>query len=56
MPIFIAKKKEIVAGVTILTLGSGTSVFFREVPDCKAGLLSIMATLSCFVNGILANR
>jgi len=50
-------KKEIVAGVTVLTLGSGISVFLREAPDCtdcKAGLLSIMATLSSLVNGILA--
>lgn len=45
-------KKEILAGVTVLTLGSGKSTFLMEVPLFKAGFLSIIAILNCFVNGM----
>ena len=50
----IPLKRDIVAGVTVLTLGSGGSSFLiQNLPD-KAGLLSIMATFKCFVKGMLA--
>lgn len=52
----IPLKKEIVAGVTVLTLGSGGSSFFMENPLPKVGLLSIMATFKCLVNGKLAAK
>lgn len=50
----IPLKKEIVAGVTVLTLGSGGSSFLKHSSFPKVGLLSMMATLKCFVNGVLA--
>lgn len=50
----IPLKKEMVAGVTVLTLGSGGSSFLMWKLFIKAGLLSMMATVSCFVNGIVA--
>lgn len=50
----IPLKIDIVAGVTVLTLGSGGSSFLMETPLDNAGLLSIMATFKSFVNGMLA--
>lgn len=47
-------KKDIVAGVTVLTLGSGGLPFLMLAPPFKAGLLSIMAIDNCLVNGMLA--
>ena len=47
-------KKEMVAGVTVLTLESGILLLVRQFLDFNAGLLSIMATLRFFVNGMLA--
>lgn len=47
-------KKVIVAGVTVLTLGSGRLSFLTKFLNPKAGLLSIMATFKCLVNGMLA--
>lgn len=51
---WIPLKKEIVAGVTVLTLGSGGSSFLKHSSFPKVGLLSMMATVKCFVNGVLA--
>ena len=51
---FLPLKKDIVAGVTVLTLGSGRSSFLMKCFLPKAGLLSMMATFKCFVNGLLA--
>lgn len=50
----IPLKREIVVGVTVLTLGSGGSSFLMEAPLNKAGLLSMMAIFKCFVKGVLA--
>ena len=50
----IPLKREMVAGVTVLTLGSGGSSFLIEGPFNKAGLLSMIAIDKCFVNGMLA--
>lgn len=50
----IPLKNDIVAGVTVLTLGSGGSSFFMQSLFTKAGLLSMMATFKCFVNGVVA--
>lgn len=47
-------KRDIVAGVTVLTLASGGSPFFKRTLLPNAGLLSMMATFKCFVNGMLA--
>lgn len=47
-------KKDIVAGVTVLTLGSGGSSCLMHFWAISAGLLSIIAILSSFVNGMLA--
>ena len=52
--ITIPLKKDIVAGVTVLTLGSGGSSLFMHGLLAKAGLLSMMATRKCFVNGVVA--
>jgi hypothetical protein len=52
--ITIPLKKDTVAGVTVLTLGSGGSSLFMHGLLAKAGLLSMMATLRCFVNGMVA--
>lgn len=43
-----------VEGVTVLTLGSGGSSLLMLTPLNKAGLLSMMAILRCFVSGMLA--
>lgn len=50
----IPLKRDMVAGVTVLTLGSGGSSFLMLSPFDTAGLLSMMATFKCFVNGIFA--
>lgn len=47
-------KKDIVAGVTVLTLESGGPSFLMLAPPFNAGLLSIMAIDNCLVNGMLA--
>lgn len=47
-------KRDIVAGVTVLTLASGGSPLFKRTLLPNAGLLSMMATFKCFVNGMLA--
>lgn len=49
-------KRDIVAGVTVLTLGSGGSSFLMLSPFDNAGLLSMMATFKCLVSGILAKK
>ena len=49
-------RKDIVAGVTVLTLGSGRCPFSMMFFLLKRGLLSIIATFKCFVNGLLAER
>ena len=54
--IYIPLKRDIVAGVTVLTLASGGSSFLIMSPLDNAGLLSMMATFKCFVIGILAKR
>jgi hypothetical protein len=50
----IPLKKKLVAGVTVLTLESGILLLVRWFLDFNAGLLLLMVTLRCFVNGILA--
>lgn len=52
----IPLKREIVAGVTVLTLGSGGSSFLKQTLLPNVGLLSMMATFKCFVNGMLAAK
>lgn len=56
MPYVIPLKNDIVAGVTVLTLGSGGSSFLMLIPLTNAGLLSIIATFKCLVNGVLAKK
>lgn len=56
MSYLIPLKNDIVAGVTVLTLGSGGSSFLMCTPLNNAGLLSTMATFKCFVNGMLAKE
>lgn len=50
----IPLKRDIVAGVTVLTLESGGSSFLMLTLLPKAGLLSMIATFKCFVNGAVA--
>lgn len=56
MSSLIPLKRDIVAGVTVLTLGSGGSSFLMQSPFNNAGLLSMMATFKCLVSGILAKK
>ncbi len=52
----IPLKRDIEAGVTVLTLGLGGSSLLKQSLLPNTGLLSMMATFKCFVNGMLAAK